>query len=433
MSLLRQTRNVSDSPSLKAELARSKAAARIFGGKKVVSFVPRRDFLGSREFELQRLLGLKPATDSLPLALELKKQFSRPRPEIDEFIALCYWETGNIEKAVKASNEFLSQHESTDLRQKLFNTELARGSYEIAKHHLKHSGLNRTAHLKSLIHFFYLRSGLYVFLFWLLSLAALIALAIKLFLRYFSFEKFYRIFFHRQKIQTTAGIHLSAPPAVSQKLPGEENQIKTPEAIRNPDLTVSPGEQSAASIAINPATNRLQKFQELVTGKMFRVIGVSSQKESFNRLALALKLAANFSRSEFQTLIIDANSSKPYIHEIKSCKSSPGLSDCYSQPFEIETFCQKTSNASLRILARGSQILPLSILQPHQWNSLLQTCQKSFDIIIVNFPGIISLKDHPEALKPVEILIIDGQADPEIEIYKSLETETELFFWNRKG
>lgn len=432
LSILRQTRNASDS-LLKAELARSKAAARIFGGKKVVGFIPRRDFLGSREFELQRLLGLKPATDSLLLALELKKQFSRPRPELDEFIALCYWETGSIEKAVKLSNELLSRHESINLRQKLFKTELNRGSYEIAKHHLKHSGLNRTSHLKSLIHFFYLRSGLYVFLFWLFSLAALIALAIKLFLRYFSFEKFYRIVFHGQKIQTTTGIHLSEPPAVSQKLPGEENQIKTPEVIINPDSTVTPGEQPDASVIINPATNRLQKFQDLVTGKMFRVIGVSSQKESFNRLALSLKLAASFSRSEFQTLIIDANSSKPYIHEIKSCRSSPGLSDCCSQPFEIETFCQKTSNANLRILARGSQVLPLSILQPQQWNSLLQACQKSFDIIIINFPGIISLKDHPETLKPVEILVVDGQADPEIEIYKSLETETELFFWNRKG
>jgi len=430
---LRQTRNASDSLSLKTEMARSKAAARIFGGKRVVNFTPRRDFLGTREFELQRIIGLKPASDSLQLALELKKQFSRPRLELDEFIALCHWETGNIEEAVKLSNEVLNKKESVSLRQKLFNSELNRGSYDTAKHHLKHSGLPRIAHLKSLLHFFYLRSGLYAFLFWVFLLVTLGALAIRFFLRLFPFEKFSQFFFHRHKIQTTTGFPLSEPAVISQKPAGSENQSSTSETVTNQDSTPLQGTNSDLPASKAQSTTRLQMFEELVTSKMLRVIGVSSQKESFNRLALALKLATNFSKADFQTLIIDANSSKPYIHEIKTCKSSPGLSDCFNQTFEIETFCQKTSSPNLRILARGSQVMPLAVLQPHQWKSLIQACQKSFDIVIVNFPGIINIKDTPEVLKPVEILVIDGPADPKIEIYKPLEAETELYFWNRKG
>ncbi len=430
---LRQTRNASGSLSLKAEMARSKAAARIFGGRRIVSFTPRRDFLGSRELELQRIIALKPASDSLQLALELRKQFTRPRPQLEEFIALCHWETGNIEKAVKLSNEFLNKNESTGLRQKLFNSEIQRGSYETAKRHLQHSGFPRVTYLKSLVHFFYLRSGLYVFLFWVFLLAALTTFAIRLFLQLFPLEKFRQYISHRQKIQTTTGVHLSEPVIIAQKplaeeipsLETEKTAAQDPLSGKcdNPDIPVS---------KIQPPT-RLQAFEEMVTSRMLRIIGISSQKETFNRLALALKLAANFSKAEFQTLIIDANSTKPYIHEIKTCKSSPGLSDCSDQAFEIGKFCQKTSNPNLKIMARGSQVMPLAVLRPQQWKSLIQTCQKHFDIIIVNFPGIINLKDSPEVLKPVEILVIDGQADPEIDIYKILEAEAELYFWNRKG
>lgn len=414
-------------------MARSKAAARIFGGKRVVNFTPRRDFLGTREFELQRIIGLKPASDSLQLALELKKQFSRPRLELDEFIALCHWETGNIEEAVKLSNEFLNKNESASLRQKLFNSELQRGSYETAKHHLKHSGLPGVTYLKSLVHFFYLRSGLYVFLFWVFLLVTLTAFAIRLFLQFFSFEKVRQLIFHRHKAQTTTGVHLSEPVIISQKPLAEEiPSLKTEKTATQKPVSNECDNPDIPASKIQPPT-RLQAFEEMVTSRMLRIIGISSQKESFNRLALALKLATNFSKADFQTLIIDANSSKPYIHEIKTCKSSPGLSDCFNQTFEIETFCQKTSSPNLRILARGSQVMPLAVLQPHQWKSLIQACQKSFDIVIVNFPGIINIKDTPEVLKPVEILVIDGPADPKIEIYKPLEAEAELYFWNRKG
>lgn len=430
---LRQTRNASDSLSLKAELARSKAAARIFGGRRVLSFTPRRDFLATRDFELQRILALKPASDSLQLALELKKQFSRTRPELDEFIALCYWETGNIEKAIKLSNEFLNKSESAVLRQKLFNAELNRGSYDTAKYHLKHSGLPGVTYLKSLIHFLYLRSGLYIFLLWVFLLVTLTAFAIRLFLQFFSFEKVRQLIFHRHKAQTTTGVHLSEPVIISQKPLAEEiPSLKTEKTATQNPVSNECDNPDVPAGKIQPPT-RLQAFEEMVTSRMLRIIGISSQKESFNRLALALKLAANFSKAEFQTLIIDANSSKPYIHEIKSCKSSPGLSDLSIQPFEIETFCQKTGNPSLKILSRGSQVVPLAVLRPQQWKDLIQTCQKHFDIIIVNFPGIINIKDTPEVLKPVEILVIDGPADPKIEIYKPLEAETELYFWNRKG
>ena len=430
---LRQTRTASDSLSLKAELARSKAAARIFGGKRVVSFTPRPDFLAARDLELQRILTLRPATDSLRLALELKKQFSRSRPELDEFIALCYWETGNIEKAIKLSNDFLSQRESAVLRQKLFNAELNRGSYDTAKYHLKHSALTGIAHLKSLIHLLYLRSGLYVFLFWAFLLVTLTTLIFRFFLKLFPFEKFHKFVFCRHKIQTTAGIHLNDTAVVSQKSVVDEKLVLTTESPVNKVPIASVSSDSDLKIAKTVPTSHLQRFEELVTSRMLRVIGISSQKESFNRLALSLKLAANFSKAEFQTLIIDANSSKPYIHEIKSCKSSPGLSDSNGQTFEIAAFCQKTNNPNLKILARGSQVMPLTLLQPHQWKSLIQTCQKHFDIIIVNFPGLISLKDNPEFLQPVEMLVIDGPADPGIETYKPLEAETELYFWNRKG
>ncbi len=433
LSHLRQTRNASDSRSLKAELARSKAAARIFGGKRVVSFTPRPDFLAARDFELQRILGLMPATDSLQLAIELKKQFSRPRPQLDEFIALCHWETGNIEKAIKLSNEFLNKNESASLRQKLFDAELQRGSYNIAQHHLKHSGLTRIAYLKALIHFFYLRSGLYVFLFWVFLLTTLAVASIRLFLRFFSPEKLCQIVFKKQSVQTTAGIKLSEPEVSLPQALANDDLTNTPETVNASDVTVPLGTSLDPPAAITSPPGRLQIFQELVTGRMIRVIGISSQKESFNRLALALKLATHFSRSEFHVLIIDANSSKPYIHEIKNCKSSPGLSECSIQPFDTETFCQKSSNPNLRILARGSQVMPLTVLQPQQWKSLLQACQKNFDIVIVNFPGIFNLKDSPEALQPVEMLVIDGPSDPGIEIYKPLEAEAELYFWNRKG
>jgi len=388
--------------------------------------------------ETAELVKQSPDQVNLEQALKLKKRSQAFQPALELFIAECYWATGNNDEAAKLSRKLLQQIESPWLRKKLYRYELDHGNPEAARRHLAKSGLNFFHRLPVSIEIFLQQYGFLVFTFTLAIAAGAIYTTLRtlrLLIKALA-SVFHKSFKHFSESVPEANNTHELPRLQLYPLPAQISGV-TPAC----ETSIIPAAQQIAPIKDSepcekptiPVLSRYAIFQSMIGEKSFRVIGITSLKPSFTRLSLGLKLATNLAEADYQTILIDANDTMPFIHQIKNCLAAPGLEE-FSDAGQIEGLMQKIPQCRFKIMAGGNDCLGFSRLSAEHWRMVLNSCRQKFDIVIVVLPCLSELVNHQAKAAEINLTVIDGATGCEdSELLKLCKDAKDYLIWSKLG
>lgn len=170
---LRKSRTASGSNSIQSKQAIGRLGARLTGRDLPAIQIPPADVTIINENSLSNIIKLPYSSDSLAKALQLKERMTRPNNLLNEYIALCYWQTGQTIKATELGNSVLRELESPALRRILYSQAMSERSYDLALHHLEKAGLSESSTLAAKIKIFIKKTDFPLLIPVLLFLAAL--------------------------------------------------------------------------------------------------------------------------------------------------------------------------------------------------------------------------------------------------------------------
>lgn len=160
---------------------------------------------------------------------------------------------------------------------------------------------------------------------------------------------------------------------------------------------------------IEPKSARLffLGLQLALSDKMMRTLGITSSTENANRALAAFQLAKMFADDDYQTLLIDANDSGQFLHEIYCCEPAPGLADLINPDNSFATVFKKTEQTQLTLLTCGSEATGFSDLSNQALELLLSYCRKNFEIIILILPVATRLQEKLSIIKNFGVVFLD--------------------------
>lgn len=163
---------------------------------------------------------------------------------------------------------------------------------------------------------------------------------------------------------------------------------------------------------IEPESARLffLGLQLALSEKMMRTLGITSATENANRALAAFQLARMFADDDYKTLLIDANDSGQFLHEIYGCEPAPGLADLINPDNSFATVFRKTEQAQLTLLTCGSETTGFSDLSDQALELLLSYCRKNFEIIILILPVADKLREKLSIIKDFGVVFLDSNA-----------------------
>lgn len=121
---------------------------------------------------------------------------------------------------------------------------------------------------------------------------------------------------------------------------------------------------------------------------------ITAPREKQGASFVAANLAVLFAQLGQKTLLIDANMRQPALHELFRTANRVGLSDVLVKRagFDVIQSVSKIDNLSL-LLSGTIPPNPLELLGHSKFDALIHTLEKSYEIIIVDTPAMLSSSD----------------------------------------
>lgn len=451
---LRNSRVASESRESDADLAMGKLAARLSGKKQPCRHTLPINEIRANPENIATLLKLNPGPETLATANKLKNMLTGPHLPLEEYIARCYWATGQNFAASKLSTTLLKQIESPTLRRLLFTDAMHSGNYSLARHHLAKTGLRGEAYLRALAQIVLAEAG-----FPMIILAVLFAVLI-LILCWLNMKRFFRYGQSRfspfpASTPTTVLMECSqsgddkeaqqalpkVSPAISENMPktdlpdapypNNEQEDSMLEEVASHSKKMKENQAPHFNNELgfaNEDSARLffLSLQLAVSEKMLRIIGITSTTRNTNKAIAAMQLARRFGEDDYKTLLIDANDHGPLLNEIDGCDKSPGLSELADPETHFSTICHSTNLNQLSLIACGNKRSGFTDLPEQTWVRLLSYCRSNFEIVVIILPSVENLTDRFTLLQQFGLILIEEDTNDNdelaaIELLKSAE------------
>jgi len=484
---LRKSRTASNTREIQAKQAMGRLAARITGREfpNSVSQSPSSNSIIVKEEHLSQILNQPYSSDSLNKALILQKRLSRPNYLLNEYIALCYWHTGQTIKAVELGNSVLRELESPKIRRILFSQAISERSFDLALHHLEKSGLSRYSMIIAQTRIFIGKADLPLILPALILLAFL-AFGMKFIYRitkkttadrsskqqaFIPEEKFFSPecseadkTFEKEAMESNTSAEFQTfysesaltvqteNPAINDfaEIKNHESSIKSDlldaepsnfemsqhsEILEETRLEIPETLNVAQQPDLNPETfsfgnETLKTFflslQLSLSQNMTRMISIISDSRSARKAAFALNLGKLFANDDYKTLLIDCNNASPFLHEEMGLSSVPGISDLTDPDCEITSIFRSSGLPQLYYITCGTIQDEITNISETAWDLLLDYCRKNYEIIILILPEAKFLSQNLNMIKNTGILLINDNSVPAELGINSIKSMNEL-------
>ncbi|PPE64933.1 chain length determinant protein tyrosine kinase EpsG [Caldimonas caldifontis] len=150
-----------------------------------------------------------------------------------------------------------------------------------------------------------------------------------------------------------------------------------------------------------------------------QILCVVGAQPGEGRSYLAANLAIVFAQAGERTLLIDANLRRPRIHDMFALNNRSGLSTLLSGRTGNEAIVHITELAGLFVLPSGpTPPNPVELLGQVAFADLLNSARASFDIVIIDTPG---LSDGDDAI------LVTARAGAALTVARSRHTKVEAF------
>jgi capsular exopolysaccharide synthesis family protein len=142
------------------------------------------------------------------------------------------------------------------------------------------------------------------------------------------------------------------------------------------------------------AYRMLRTWLQLSTPQRGAVLMLTSAVPGEGKSTTAANLAISFAQLGRVTLLIDVDLRRPTVHRFFASTNDSGVADILAQSVEWRQVLQGTAIENLKVLPAGSKPHnPAELLSTQSMQSLLESLQTAFDIIIVDAPVTLSIPD----------------------------------------
>jgi len=217
-----------------------------------------------------------------------------------------------------------------------------------------------------------------------------------------------------------------------------DDTIKTPEDIQKKNINIlawipqvdgvgtNRSNGSEFIVAKNPNAIPSEAFRALRTRVQFSNVNIDSFKSILitsclpreGKTFISLNLAGSFAQTGKNVLLMDCDLRKPRLHGIVGVKKNPGLVDYLFNRAKIEEVIHPAEIENMSYIFSGTiPPNPAEVLQSKAMHSFLEGMRRTFDVIIMDSPPIISVTDSE---------ILSRIADGTILIVSADSTEIDL-------
>jgi capsular exopolysaccharide synthesis family protein len=131
------------------------------------------------------------------------------------------------------------------------------------------------------------------------------------------------------------------------------------------------------------------------TSRELRSILLTSATQGEGKTMTSLNLAMCCAQMpELRVLLVDTDLRTGGLTKLVGCHGLPGLSEVLASQCDVEKVILATDHSNLFVLPAGSASnQPAELLAGHQWQELINHCEETFDLILVDAPPVLNLAD----------------------------------------
>jgi succinoglycan biosynthesis transport protein ExoP len=158
-----------------------------------------------------------------------------------------------------------------------------------------------------------------------------------------------------------------------------------------------------SNLIVAPDSPFSEAFRALRTAVLFslpinqpRTLLITSATGGDGKTTVAYNLATAFAQQGARVLLIDADVRNPDLHRLFGAQLSPGLGDVHSwdESSQLPRMVEHKTLSNLFLLPAGRQPdLPSEFLSSPVFDSMLQSCVKCFDFVLIDSPPILAVTD----------------------------------------
>ena len=204
-----------------------------------------------------------------------------------------------------------------------------------------------------------------------------------------------------------------------------DDSIKTPEQVNEdlqlPTLASIPCTHSVIKNG-KAAKKYVQSFTSLGeqmllktngTKKSTRTIAITSSQPGEGVSTIAVNISTWLAKHDNgNVLLMDANTSNPSVHQFFKKRLSPGLVDIFNSNHHNGDCISESSVGNLHIMSAGISDINLSeVLEPNEFNELLQKLQTKYSYIVIDLPAVSQTSFVPLLSKLCDDVVIVVEAE----------------------
>ena len=140
---------------------------------------------------------------------------------------------------------------------------------------------------------------------------------------------------------------------------------------------------------------RLIRTSIRFAGPSTQVLAVTSSEPSAGKTTTAANLAMSFASQGLKTVLIDADSRRPVVHETMSVPRNPGLTDVLTGDVRLEeAIKQAPISDSLHILPSGTRTERApELIATDRFSDMLRQLRSEYESVIIDTPPILAVAD----------------------------------------
>jgi succinoglycan biosynthesis transport protein ExoP len=172
----------------------------------------------------------------------------------------------------------------------------------------------------------------------------------------------------------------------------QSRKVEIPHSMLLPSQFQGSDSLQCAEEAYRALRTRLLR---LCSARRLRSIVVTSSVPGEGKTLTSFNLALSCSQlQDMRVLLIDGDIRTAGLTRSLGFALSPGLADTLSGQCSFESAILDTGHPTLSVYGAGSTTLPPAELYAgERWQKFVQSCSKSFDLMIIDSPPIMSLSD----------------------------------------
>lgn len=167
---------------------------------------------------------------------------------------------------------------------------------------------------------------------------------------------------------------------------------------------------------------RTYLLREVKSGNLRTAMVTSSQAKDGKSTILA-NLGASFSELGLKVLIIDGDMRAPTVHRFMNMPIDQGLSEVLRGKLTVEQAVKETGIEGFSVMTAGGAVRnPAELLQSEQFDKVLDTCKKMFDMVLVDSGPVLLVSDPAIVSQKCDIslLVIRPSVDPKQKVFEAV-------------